>query len=70
MAKEEKKDEGIALSDAEKSLIESQRKDNMQMEEFQRGYQKLVEETGFGLTVDGQSTLAQPRLTIVKVQKQ
>jgi len=58
----------MELNEAEKQMIESQRQEIAKIETFKRGYQKLVQETGFAWTVDGNSPLNSPKITIIKVK--
>ena len=66
MTKKETKE--IVLSAEETAVIEAQRKEKELLEKFQAGYQALVNETGFGWVVDGNSPLNNIQLGIGKVK--
>ncbi len=66
MAKKETKE--IVLTPEESAAIEAQRQERELLEAFQAGYQKLVNETGFGWVVDVNSPLNNIQLGIAKVK--
>jgi thymidylate kinase len=67
--KETKNVKEIILSDAEKHLIETQRLELDALETFRRGYEELVQKTGFAWVVDGNSPLNNIKLGIAKISR-
>ena len=54
----------IVLSDNEKQIIEVQRKEIKNLDDFKNSYNELVQRTGFTWVVDVNSTLQNPQLGI------
>ena len=64
----EVKDTGIVLSDNEKQLIESSRRDLEVLEGFKTAYNELVQRTGFAWVVDTNSPINNPTIGVAKIR--
>jgi hypothetical protein len=64
----EEQNEGIILSDHEKTLIEAQRREIEAVEVFKTKYNELVQNSGFAWVVDITSPINSPKLGISKIR--